>query len=101
MIKVKALATQANVADVEGHHTSSAKGTSVLGLVIDGKAVTAPRVGQHRSIPGLGVLSFGYAHKTRTGIMVSGLRLVLGSAQDGLPKGAVITVGAARANVAG
>ena len=101
MIKVKALTTRANAADVGGRHVRNATGTSVLGLVINGKSMAAPRIGQHRSIPGLGVLSFGYAHKSRTGIMVYGLRLVLGSAHNGVPAGAVITVGAARANVAG
>lgn len=101
MIKAKVLTTQANAASSGGRHTSNAKGTTVLGLVVGGKAMAAPRTGQHRSIPGLGVLSFGYAHRTKRGITVYGLRLKLGSAHNGVPAGAVITVGAAKANVLG
>ena len=100
MIKVKALSTQANAtADAKGHRTRSATGTSVLGLVVNGQAMAAPPLGQQQSIPGLGTLTFGYSHKTTNGgIVVYGLRLVLGSTQGNVPAGAVITIGAARAN---
>lgn len=99
MIKVHALTTQANAAFFDGKRTVSAAGTKLLGLVVQGKAMSAPKMGQHMSIPGLGTLSFGYARKTKTGIVVYGLRLVLGSAQSGVPAGAVITVGEAGAGV--
>lgn len=100
MIKVSALRTQANATlDAKGHRTLSAKHTTVLGLVVNGQSMGAPTLGQQQSIPGLGTLTFGYAHKSRTGIQVYGLRLVLADPSGGLPAGAVITVGAARAKV--
>ena len=101
MIKVRALTTQANAVNSNGHLALNADGTSVAGLVINGKPMSAPKIGQKRTIPGLGTLTFGYATKTKTRVMVYGLRLVLGSTHNGIPAGAAITVGAARAAVTG
>ncbi|MBE7188063.1 choice-of-anchor P family protein [Jatrophihabitans endophyticus] len=100
MVELKALKTQANAKlDNKGHHTRSPKGTTLGSLIVDGQTYSVPKLGQTQSIPGLGSLTFGYTHLTKTGILVNGIRLVLGSAQGGLPAGAVITVGAARAKV--
>lgn len=98
-VRLRAITTEANASYSHGHRSVSAAGTKLLGLTVAGRSYGSPRVGTSRHVSGLGTFYFGVKHRTSTGIAVYGLRLVLGAPRNGLPKGAVITVGGAYAAV--
>jgi hypothetical protein len=99
MIRVHAITTRAHVVRHGTHLTRSARGTSILGLTINGTKIAAPRAGTSRTISGLGTLSFDRAIRTSTGVQVYAIRLVLSATRAGLNKGTVITIGSALAGV--
>lgn len=97
-IKARLLQAVATVtADGNGVKRSSA-GTRIGGLVINGKSVAAPTTpNTKRTIAGVGTLWFDRVVKTKGGVAVHGLELVLSHAMDGAKAGAHLDVANATA----
>jgi hypothetical protein len=100
-VTLDAITTAANASRTGSHLTLSDTGTRLVGLKINGTTQTIPSLGTSRTIAGLGTLYFGAATKTRSGIQVYGLRLVLSAAHGSLAAGASITIGSADAGITG
>jgi hypothetical protein len=79
----------------------SSSGTSIGDLTINGQRQSGTQpVNTKHAIPGIGTLWIHRVIKTPSGLQVYALQLILSRAQDGLSKGSVITLGAAKAQVA-
>lgn len=102
IVKVHGVNVQAQATrNARGVLSRSASGSSVLGLVVNGKAQSgsAP-VNTTFSIPNLGSLVVNRVVKTPNGIQVIGLQLTLSVPKNGLQRGTVVTIGQALAGVA-
>lgn len=98
-VKVRAITTQARATRHGSHLSLSSTGTKLVGLTVNGRALSVPAPNTGRNIPGLGTLYFDRVSKTRTGIRVYALQLVLSESVGSVARGTVITIGAASAGV--
>jgi hypothetical protein len=106
-LNVLAGVVQANTIIARAHvkRTASGLARNTAGSSFGGLKVTgAPALGDNvpantkRVLPGIGTLYLQRITKTKNGIQVRMIELVLSTARDGLSKGTVITVGEARAS---
>lgn len=99
-VRIAALAVKATTTRTATNRViRSASGTSILGLVINGMAQSAPAPNTSRTVPGLGTLYFYRSIATANGIVVYGLVIVLKAAFGSFKAGSTIVIGAAAASV--
>jgi hypothetical protein len=76
----------------------SAAGTKIGHLIIKGKKVSISKPTK-RTLSGIGTLYVHRVMRSKTGLQVYALELILSKARDGLAKGTAIILGSARAGV--
>ena len=100
VVQAKTVIARAHVKRRASGLVRSTAGSSFGGLKVTG----APALGDNvpantkRALPGIGTLYLDRITKTKNGIQVRMIELVLSTARDGLSKGTVITVGEAKAS---
>jgi hypothetical protein len=100
LVKVRAIKAQANATKVLGHVKLSNLGSHFVGLKIHGKPMNDDISPNTKiSLLGIGTLWLDRVIKSRRGVQVHMIELVLGHAINGLRKGTVIDVANARALV--
>jgi hypothetical protein len=98
MVTASAITAHARAVRTDSEVTTSSAGTTVGDLTVNGTSEPANKA-TTQSIPGLGTLYVDRVVKTKTGIRVYALELVLSAPLGGLASGADIIIGAARAGV--
>jgi hypothetical protein len=98
MVTASAITARAHAVRKGSKVTTSSAGTTVGDLTVNGMSEPANKA-TTESIPGLGTLYVDRVVKSKTGIRVYALELVLSAPQGGLAAGADIIIGAARAGV--
>ncbi|HEX3908452.1 MAG TPA: choice-of-anchor P family protein [Mycobacteriales bacterium] len=100
VVQAKTVIARAHVQRKASGIARSTAGSSFGGLTVTG----APAIGDNvpantkHVLPGIGTLYLDRITKTKNGVQVRMIELVLSTARDGLSKGTVITVGEARAS---
>jgi hypothetical protein len=101
VVRASTLVSVATATRTNGHLTRSSAGTSIGKLTVNGKTMSGNRPANTKiAIAGIGTLWIHRVTNTAKGLHVEALQLVLSSAQSGLAKGTVITVGGTTAGIA-
>ena len=98
-VKVRGIVTAAHAVRHGSQLSLSSSGTRLVGLTVNGTARSVRAGSRGLALPGLGTLYVDRVTKSRNGITVTGLQLVLSTAVGSAVKGTVITVGSATAGV--
>jgi hypothetical protein len=100
VIKANAIVARAKAARTGGKLTRTSSGTSIGDLTINGQKRSGNQPANTKfGIPGVGTLWVNRVVKSANGLQVYAMQLVLSVGQDGLSKGTVVTLGAAKATV--
>ena len=100
VIKANAIVVRAKAARSGGTLTRTSRGTSIGDLTINGQKRSGNQPANTKlAIPGVGTLWVNRVVKSAKGLQVYAMQLVLTVARDGLSKGTIITLGAAKAVV--
>jgi hypothetical protein len=100
VIKADAIVARAKATRAGSTLTRSSSGTSIGDLTINGQKQSGNQPANTKfAVPGIGTLWINRVVQAPNGLQVYALQLVLSTAQSGLSKGTVITLGAAKALV--
>lgn len=100
LVKLGAVTTKATATRKGSTLTTSAAGTSIASLTVNGKAVTINTKQNNKiNLAGIGTLWTRKVTTTSTGITVRAVELDLLTAQSGLKAGSVVVIGQASAGV--
>jgi hypothetical protein len=98
VISAKGITTRAHVARDHGKLSRSASGTTIGHLIVQGRTFSASEPTK-RTLPGIGTLYLHRVMKSKSGIQVYALELILTKARGNLAKGTTLILGSARAGV--